>query len=94
MEFKGSLSLDWINKNKSLYYEIDDKDSRGVRPIWVEKNDVRVTEPRPLILKEIYGEENSANMLIKGDNLLALRRLVKEFNSRDEKYRIKCESVK
>lgn len=90
MEFKGSLSLDWINKNKSLYYEIDDKDSRGVRPIWVEKNDVRVTEPRPLILKEIYGEENSANMLIKGDNLLALRRLVQEFNSRDEKDRIKC----
>ncbi|CAI3238752.1 adenine-specific DNA-methyltransferase [Clostridium neonatale] len=90
MEFKGSLSLDWINKNKSLYYEIDDKDSRGVRPIWVEKNDVRVTEPRPLILKEIYGEENSDNMLIKGDNLLALRRLVQEFNSRDEKDRIKC----
>ena len=27
---KGSLRLDWINKDQSLYYEIDEKEGKGV----------------------------------------------------------------
>lgn len=90
MEFKGSLKLDWINKHKSLYYEIDESESRGIRPVWVDRNDIRVTEPRPLILKGVYGDEDTDNMLIRGDNLLALRRLVQEFKYKDEKDKVKC----
>lgn len=33
-KFKGSLNLDWINKDKSLYYEIDESEGRGIKPVW------------------------------------------------------------
>lgn len=90
MDYSGSLTLDWINKDKSLYYEIDPSENRGIRPVWVDKDDIRVTEPRPLILKGTYGEKDTENMLIRGDNLLALRRLVHNFKERDEKDKVKC----
>ena len=44
--YKGSLRLDWINKDLSLYYEIDEKEGRGIRPVWVPKNDIRVCTGR------------------------------------------------
>jgi len=86
----GHLELDWINKDKSLLYEIDEEEGAGVKPIWVEKDDIRVSEPRISKLKGEYGDPNNENMLIKGDNLLALRTLVEEFKNRDEKDKVKC----
>jgi len=88
--YKGSLRLDWINKNLSLYYEIDEKEGKGVRPVWVPKNDIRVAEPRILKFEKSYGDTTSENMLIKGDNLLVLRSLVEIFKGRPEKDKIKC----
>ena len=88
--YKGSLQLDWINKNLSLYYEIDEKEGRGIRPVWVQKNDIRVAEPRILRFIKNYGDATSENMLIKGDNLLVLRSLVEMFKGRTEKERVKC----
>lgn len=41
MSNKGSLELNWVNKDKSLYYEYD-KDGNPSRPKWVDKNDIRV----------------------------------------------------
>jgi len=87
---KGSLRLDWINKDLSLYYEIDEKEGKGVRPVWVPKNDIRVAEPRILRYIKTYGDPTSENMLIKGDNLLVLRSLVEMFKGRAEKDKIKC----
>ncbi len=88
--YKGSLRLDWINKDLSLYYEIDEKEGKGVRPVWVKKNDIRVAEPRILRFAKSYGEATSENMLIKGDNLLVLRSLVEMFKGKQEKERVKC----
>lgn len=88
--YKGSLSLDWINKDFSLYYEIDEKNSRGVRPVWVSKNDIRVAEPRILTFAKNYGNPANENMLIKGDNLLVLRSLVEMFKGKKDKDKIKC----
>ena len=88
--FKGSLRLDWINKNLSLYYEIDETEGKGVRPVWVPKNDIRVAEPRILRFEKNYGDAISENMLIKGDNLLVLRSLVEMFKGRPEKEKVKC----
>jgi len=88
--YKGSLRLDWINKDSSLYYEIDEKEGRGVRPVWVPKNDIRVAEPRILRFAKSYGDATSENMLIKGDNLLVLRSLVEMFKGRPEKEKVKC----
>lgn len=88
--YKGSLRLDWINKNLSLYYEIDEKEGKGVRPVWVQKNDIRVAEPRILRFVKSYGDATSENMLIKGDNLLVLRSLVEMFKGKPDKEKIKC----
>jgi len=89
-KFKGSLRLDWINKDKSLYYEIDEKENRGIKPQWVDKNDIRVSEPRILNFVKNYGDEENDNILIRGDNLLALRTLVEQFKTRDEEDKVKC----
>jgi len=83
--YKGSLRLDWINKDFSLYYEIDEKEGRGIRPVWVPKNDIRVAEPRILRFQKSYGDAASGNMLIKGDNLLVLRSLVEMFKGRPDR---------
>lgn len=88
--YKGSLRLDWINKDLSLYYEIDEKEGKGVRPVWVPKNDIRVAEPRILRFVKNYGVVTSENMLVKGDNLLVLRSLVEMFKGKPEKDKVKC----
>lgn len=88
-KFKGALRLDWINKNQSLYYEIDEKESKGVRPVWVPRNDIRVAEPRILKFVKNYGDSAGENMLIKGDNLLVLRSLVEMFKGKAEKDKVK-----
>ena len=88
--YKGSLKLDWINKDRSLYYEIDEKQGKGVRPVWVSKNDIRVAEPRILKFVKSYGDSTSKNMLIKSDNLLVLRSLVEMFKGRPDKEKVKC----
>jgi len=88
--YKGSLRLDWINKDLSLYYEIDEKEGKGVRPVWVPKNDIRVAEPRILRFAKDFGDKTGDNMLIKGDNLLVLRSLVEMFKGRPDKEKVKC----
>jgi len=88
-KYKGTLELNWINKDKSLIYEYDD-DGNPTKPQWVERDDIRVSEPRILKLKGEYGDPDNENMLIKGDNLLALRTLVEEFKNRKEKDKVKC----
>lgn len=89
-KYKGSLGLDWINKDLSLYYEIDEKEGIGVKPSWVLKNDIRVAEPRVLKFISQYGDSLAQNMLIKGDNLLVLKSLVELFKERQDKDKAKC----
>jgi len=88
--YKGALQLDWINKDQSLYYEIDEKEGRGVRPVWVQKNDIRIAEPRILKFQKLYGDPTSENMLIRGDNLLVLRNLVEMFKGQPDEKKVKC----
>lgn len=88
--YKGALRLDWINKDLSLYYEIDEKEGKGVRPVWVPKNDIRVAEPRILRFVKDYGDKTSENMLVKGDNLLVLRSLVEMFKGKSDQEKVKC----
>lgn len=89
-KYRGSLSLDWINKEQSLYYEIDEKDGRGVRPAWVPRNDIAVAEPRILRYERNHGDPANNNMLIKGDNLLVLRSLGEMFKGKPDKEKVKC----
>lgn len=71
------LELTWYNKNKSLYYDLDKKEY-----LWVDKKDPRVSEPRILLEKAVYGDKNTENILIKGDNLLALKALLQDFRNK------------
>jgi adenine-specific DNA-methyltransferase len=92
--YKGNLELNWINKDMSLYYEYDEDGNPG-KPIWVDKNDIKVSEPRILKLVKEYGDTSELkdpldNALIRGDNLLALRTLVEMFKEREEKDKVKC----
>lgn len=142
-QYKGSLSLDWYNKQKSillrgeedikregdipapkinwinkddaLFYEVDEKEGKGLTPYWVDRTDIRVKEARPLLLQKVYKavkkdkegtlpgttkewtiEESTTedptveNILIKGDNLLALNTLKKMFDNKPEEEKVKC----
>lgn len=46
--------INWINKDEALFYEIDETEGRGLTPYWVDRNDIRVKETRPLIFKKGY----------------------------------------
>ena len=93
--------INWVNREDSIFYEIFEEEGKGQEPFWVERNDVRVKEARPLVLKKTFKVEEKKsksqatsysvkesttddpdieNMLIKGDNLLALNSLVNHFS--------------
>lgn len=106
--------INWINKDEALFYEIRNSKSLGVVPYWVSRDDIRVKEARPLVFKMGYksilkdtpgtlpGTETSyeieetddqadiENILIKGDNLLALNSLKKHFENVGDEGKIKC----
>jgi len=107
--------LNWVNKDESLFYEINENEGKGLKPYWVDTNDIRVKEPRPLVFKKAYIAEektkkgslegtekeyvakesdyddpNIQNILIKGDNLLALNTLVKMFENKPDNEKVKC----
>jgi adenine-specific DNA-methyltransferase len=88
--YKGNLELKWVNKDKSLLYEINEEESMGTKPRWIGKDDIRVSEPRNLKLVKEFGDPDNENMLIRGDNLLALRSLLEIFKNREEKDKVKC----
>jgi len=110
-------AINWINKEDSLFYEISTEEGKGSKPYWVNRNDIRVKEARPLVfqkafkavekdkegmlpgtfkeysIKEITNEEDAVgidNMLIKGDNLLALNTLKKHFDKLPDNKKVKC----
>ena len=107
--------INWINKDESLYYEINDDEGRGLKPFWVDANDIRVKEARPLVFKHSYKtnskdkegslpglatnlfveeskKENieTDNILIRGDNLMALNSIHRMFENNPKKEKVKC----
>lgn len=107
--------INWVNKDEALFYETNEEEGRGISPFWVDRTDIRIKEARPLIFQKAYkaipsdkkgslpgldveykiqelkiDEPSIENMLIKGDNLLALNTIKKMFNNKTELDRIKC----
>ncbi|MBI5151334.1 MAG: site-specific DNA-methyltransferase [Candidatus Pacebacteria bacterium] len=68
------LELQWPNKDKALYFDVSSGEYE-----WVDRKDPRVSEPRILVEKQQYGDKDTENLLIKGDNLLALKALLQDF---------------
>ena len=46
--------MNWVNKDDALFYEIIDDEGRGLEPFWVNSNDIRIKEARPLILQKVF----------------------------------------
>ena len=109
--------INWINKEESLFYEIDKDAGAGLTPYWVDRDDIRVKEARPLKFQKAFravaiDKEGSLpgmdveynieeideeietddidNILIKGDNLLALNTLKKYFDKLPDSEKVKC----
>lgn len=109
--------INWINKEDALFYELNDEEGKGNTPFWVSRDDIRVKEARPLVFQkafkaitedkegtlagtnlqyrvsEILNEEEATeieNMLIKGDNLLALNSLKKRMDKLPNSQKVKC----
>jgi adenine-specific DNA-methyltransferase len=109
--------INWINKEEALFYEISMEEGIGNTPYWVNRDDIRVKEARPLVfqkgfkaikkdkkgtiqgtysefvIEEIEKEEDAKgikNILIKGDNLLALNTLKKHFDKLPDSEKVKC----
>lgn len=98
--------INWINKDEALFYEISEDEGKGLTPYWVDRNDIRVKESRPLVFQKAYKavpagegfkvEESDVddpeieNILIKGDNLLALNTLKKMFDQKPDEEKVKC----
>lgn len=107
--------INWVNKDDALFYEINQEEGKGLSPYWVDRNDIRVKEARPLVFQsvfkaiskdkkgslpglnieykteEIHSDDSTIeNILIKGDNLLALNTLKKIFDNKPEEEKIKC----
>lgn len=100
--------INWVNKEDALFYELT-KDGVGNSPFWVNRDDIRVKEARPLVFQKGYKavkndndeyevkilsseqETNDIeNLIIKGDNLLALNTLKKHFDNLPDSEKIKC----
>lgn len=109
--------INWINKEEALFYELNQEKGKGNTPYWVNRDDIRVKESRPLVfqkafraveknkkgtipgtdkelvIEEVTNEEEALdidNMLIKGDNLLALNTLKKHFDRLPDSEKVKC----
>lgn len=102
--------INWINKDEALFYEISEAEGKGLTPYWVDRNDIRVKEARPLIFQKAYqakekdtgmdthwglsesdtDDRDIQNILIKGDNLLALNVLKKHFDKLPDEQKVKC----
>src|ERR1051326_860267 len=105
-------AINWVNKDEALFYEIVNNEGRGLLPYWVDRNDLRVKEARPLVFQKAYQAINHQsgslipngynvveatsddpaieNLLIRGDNLLALNSLKKIFANRPDEEKVKC----
>lgn len=46
--------MNWVNKDEALYYEIVDEEGRGLKPYWVDRNDIRVKEARPIVFQSAF----------------------------------------
>ncbi len=46
--------VNWVNKDDAVFFEINEKEGKGSKPYWVNSNDLRVKEVRPLVFQKGY----------------------------------------
>lgn len=79
---KGKLELDWVDKGDIILTKFNEKGKTYPASYFQGQVSDEELMPRELELVESVGDPNSGNMLIWGENLIALRSLKKEFTGR------------
>lgn len=79
---KGKLELDWVDKGDIILTKFNEKGKTYPASYFQGQVSDEELMPRELELVESVGDPNSGNMLIWGENLIALRSLEKEFTGR------------
>jgi len=79
---KGKLELDWVDKGDIILTKFDEKGKTYPASYFQGQVSDEELMPRELELVESVGDPKSENMLIWGENLIALRSLEKEFTGR------------
>lgn len=46
--------INWINKDEALFYELNEEEGKGNKPYWVNRDDIRVKESRPLVFQKAF----------------------------------------
>ncbi|MDB4107033.1 site-specific DNA-methyltransferase [Bacteroidia bacterium] len=46
--------INWINKEEALFYELNEEEGKGNTPYWVNRDDIRVKESRPLVFQKAF----------------------------------------
>jgi len=78
------MELDWIYKDKILYYDLN-QDGITQNPIWLDEDNFNLRKEHSFELVKIIGKTDSNNSLIHGDSLLSLKVLLNNF-----KGKVKC----
>lgn len=79
---KGKLELDWVDKGDIILTKLNEKGKTYPASYFQGQVSDEELMPRELELVESVGDPKSGNMLIWGENLIALRSLEKEFTGR------------
>lgn len=81
--------LNWEKKHQ-IYFNHIDPDTNNLRSQWIESSSPLLTQPYFIKKIQHYGDCQSQNRLIIGDNLLALKGLCIEFDHKSAQDKIKC----
>ena len=46
--------IDWINREDALFYDVSEEKGIGNLPYWVDCDDIRVKEARPLLFQKAF----------------------------------------
>ena len=81
--------INWINKDEALFFEISESEGRGLTPYWVNINDIRVKEARPLVFRQAYSvsDKDKEGSIPGTDQTLELIEITNEEDAND------CKSI-
>lgn len=77
--------INWINKEEALFYELNEEDGKGNTPYWVNRDDIRVKEARPLVFQKAFKaiEQNKEGTLPGTDTEYTIQEIDNEEDSLD-----------
>lgn len=84
--------INWINKEEALFYELVEEEGKGNRPFWVNRDDIRVKESRPLVFQKAFNtiKQDMQGTLPGADT----KYVIQELNSEEDSLEIENMLIK